>query len=156
MGVTSSQFTRHNRHSSNMSDTLFLLDMLRFANQEKLRARKDEMIQSMAMEQKRKTEEAKKFGHATVSNHGGFVGVDQLSKHSNQGAKQQNFQQKRDKENRLEESKPQSMNQDSEMFILGLLKEQRQEEYNRDRENQISEKSVGCVSDRRCMEKFEN
>ena len=55
------------------------------------------MIQSMAMEQKRKTEEAKKFGikkiemlklridismflgHASVSNHGGFVGVDQLS-----------------------------------------------------------------------------
>ena len=34
----------------------------RFANQEKLRARKDALIQDMAMAQKKKTEEAKKTG----------------------------------------------------------------------------------------------
>merc|ERR1711953_532429 len=44
-----------------MSDTLFLLDMLRLANQEKVRAKKDERIHDMAMEQKKKMEEAKKI-----------------------------------------------------------------------------------------------
>jgi len=62
-----------------MSDTLFLLDMLRNSNQEKIRAQKDAMILDMAMEQKRKMQEAKKPGSKTYSNAGGFIGVDQLA-----------------------------------------------------------------------------
>ena len=60
------------------------------------------------------------------------------------------------------------------MFILGLLKEQRQEEVYRERINQewifkiilnlafnkyqlqISEESLGCVSDEKCLKMFEN
>merc|ERR1712156_952045 len=117
----------------NMSDTLFLLDMLRNSNQEKIRAQKDAMILDMAMEQKRKMQEAKKPGSKTYSNPGGFIGVDQLA-----------------------EGNPSMMTQDSEMFILGLLKEQRQEEIYKERVQQISEESLGCVSDENCLKKFGN
>merc|ERR1712156_1178414 len=117
----------------NMSDTLFLLDMLRNSNQEKIRAQKDAMILDMAMEQKRKMQEAKKPGSKTYSNAGGFIGVDQLAK-----------------------GNPSMMTQDSEMFILGLLKEQRQEEIYKERVQQISEESLGCVSDENCLKKFGN
>merc|ERR1712203_571691 len=66
-----------------MSDTLFLLDMLRLANQEKIRAKKDEKIHDLAMEQKKRMEEAKKSGTPNFSGStGGFVGIDQLTKSS--------------------------------------------------------------------------
>merc|ERR1711978_68122 len=105
-----------------MSDTLFLLDM--------------------AMEQKRKMQETKKPGSKTYSNAGGFIGVDQLAK----GNSTKQSVVKRTKQRDAEEN-PSMMTQDSEMFILGLLKEQRQEEIYKERVQQISEESVGCVSD---------
>merc|ERR1711936_415623 len=71
---------RNKRNNSRMSDTLFLLDMLRLANQEKMRAKKDEKIHDMAMEQKRRMEGAKKSGTSNFSaSTGGFVGIDQLT-----------------------------------------------------------------------------
>merc|ERR1712165_258598 len=153
----------------NMSDTLFLLDMLRNSNQEKIRAQKDAMILDMAMEQKRKMQEAKKPGSKTYSNAGGFIGVDQLASsktYSNAGgfigvdqlAKGNSTKQsvvKKTKQRDAEEN-PSMMTQDSEMFILGLLKEQRQEEIYKERVQQISEESLGCVSDENCLKKFGN
>merc|ERR1711874_395796 len=80
-----------------MSDTLFLLDMLRLANQEKVRAKKDEKIHDMAMEQKKKMEEAKKSGITNYSGStGGFVGIDRLTK-SSSNAKHHNVATKRSK-----------------------------------------------------------
>merc|ERR1712038_2125981 len=152
----------------NMSDTLFLLDMLRNSNQEKIRAQKDAMILDMAMEQKRKMQEAKKPGSKTYSNAGGFIGVDQLASsktYSNAGgfigvdqlARNSTKQSvvKKTKQRDAEEN-PSMMTQDSEMFILGLLKEQRQEEIYKERVQQISEESLGCVSDENCLKKFGN
>merc|ERR1712242_319209 len=135
----------------NMSDTLFLLDMLRNSNQEKIRAQKDAMILDMAMEQKRKMQEAKKPGSKTYSNAGGFIGVDQLAK----GNSTKQSVVKKTKQRDAEEN-PSMMTQDSEMFILGLLKEQRQEEIYKERVQQISEESLGCVSDENCLKKFGN
>merc|ERR1712165_576325 len=135
----------------NMSDTLFLLDMLRNSNQEKIRAQKDAMILDMAMEQKRKMQEAKKPGSKTYSNAGGFIGVDQLAK----GNSTKQSVAKKTKQRDAEEN-PSMMTQDSEMFILGLLKEQRQEEIYKERVQQISEESLGCVSDENCLKKFGN
>merc|ERR1712156_198930 len=135
----------------NMSDTLFLLDMLRNSNQEKIRAQKDAMILDMAMEQKRKMQEAKKPGSKTYSNPGGFIGVDQLAK----GNSTKQSVAKKTKQRDAEEN-PSMMTQDSEMFILGLLKEQRQEEIYKERVQQISEESLGCVSDENCLKKFGN
>merc|ERR1712073_65250 len=135
----------------NMSDTLFLLDMLRNSNQEKIRAQKDAMILDMAMEQKRKMQEAKKPGSKTYSNAGGFIGVDQLAK----GNSTKQSVVKKTKQRDSEEN-PSMMTQDSEMFILGLLKEQRQEEIYKERVQQISEESLGCVSDENCLKKFGN
>merc|ERR1712073_293263 len=134
----------------NMSDTLFLLDMLRNSNQEKIRAQKDAMILDMAMEQKRKMQEAKKPGSKTYSNAGGFIGVDQLAK----GNSTKQSVVKKTKQRDAEENP--SITQDSEMFILGLLKEQRQEEIYKERVQQISEESLGCVSDENCLKKFGN
>merc|ERR1712039_557606 len=117
----------------NMSDTLFLLDMLRNSNQEKIRAQKDAMILDMAMEQKRKMQEAKRpEGNSTKQS---------VVKKTKQ---------------RDAEENPSMMTQDSEMFILGLLKEQRQEEIYKERVQQISEESLGCVSDENCLKKFGN
>jgi len=63
-----------------MTDTLFMLDMLRLSNEKKLRAQKDAMILDMAMEKKKKMEEAKKSGSNSYSyNSGGFVGVNKLT-----------------------------------------------------------------------------
>merc|ERR1712061_250037 len=135
----------------NMSDTLFLLDMLRNSNQEKIRAQKDAMILDMAMEQKRKMQEAKKPGSKTYSNAGGFIGVDQLAK----GNSTKQSVVKKMKQRDAEEN-PSMMTQDSEMFILGLLKEQRQEEIYKERVQQISEESLGCVSGENCLKKFGN
>merc|ERR1712079_550213 len=134
----------------NMSDTLFLLDMLRNSNQEKIRAQKDAMILDMAMEQKRKMQEAKKPGSKTYSNAGGFIGVDQLARNSTKQSVVKKTKQRDAEEN------PSMMTQDSEMFILGLLKEQRQEEIYKERVQQISEESLGCVSDENCLKKFGN
>merc|ERR1711874_542126 len=140
-----------------MSDTLFLLDMLRLANQEKVRAKKDEKIHDMAMEQKKKMEEAKKSGIPNYSGStGGFVGIDRLTK-SSSNAKHHNVATKRSKiEDEVDETPANTKMQDGEMFILGLLKEQRQEEVDRERFNQISEESLGCVSDEKCLKMFEN
>merc|ERR1712227_826648 len=136
-----------------MSDTLFLLDMLRNANQDKIRAKKDALILDMAMEQKKKMAEGKMSGGRSTSySTGGFVGVDQLTKSGNHP--KSNMKKIRHEE--MEENPSTVKTQDSEMFILGLLKEQRQEEIYKEREKQISEESVGCVSDEKCMRKFQN
>merc|ERR1712048_956441 len=139
-----------------MSDTLFLLDMLRLANQEKVRAKKDEKIHDMAMEQKKRMEEAKKSGIPNYSGStGGFVGIDQLTKSSSNA--RHNVAIKKSKiEDEMDETPANTKLQDGEMFILGLLKEQRQEEVYRERFNQISEESLGCVSDEKCLKMFEN
>merc|ERR1712113_389703 len=149
MGIQSKYFVSNTIR--NMSDTLFLLDMLRNSNQEKIRAQKDAMILDMAMEQKRKMQEAKKPGSKTYSNAGGFIGVDQLAK----GNSTKQSVVKKTKQRDAEEN-PSMMTQDSEMFILGLLKEQRQEEIYKERVQQISEESLGCVSDENCLKKFGN
>merc|ERR1712109_147296 len=143
---------RNKRNNSRMSDTLFLLDMLRLANQEKMRAKKDEKIHDMAMEQKRRMEGAKKSGTSNFSaGTGGFVGIDQLTKSSSSNPKPIK------KSKQIEDEPPSNTKmQDGEMFILGLLKEQRQEEAYKERVNQISEESLGCVSDEKCLKMFEN
>merc|ERR1712156_720512 len=143
---------RNKRNNSRMSDTLFLLDMLRLANQEKMRAKKDEKIHDMAMEQKRRMEGAKKSGTSNFSaGTGGFVGIDQLTKSSSSNPKPIK------KSKQIEDETPSNTKmQDGEMFILGLLKEQRQEEAYKERVNQISEESLGCVSDEKCLKMFEN
>merc|ERR1712110_406228 len=139
-----------------MSDTLFLLDMLRLANQEKVRAKKDEKIHDMAMEQKKRMEEAKKSGIPNYSGStGGFVGIDQLTK-SSSNARHSVATKKSKIEDEVDETPANTKLQDGEMFILGLLKEQRQEEVYRERFNQISEESLGCVSDEKCLKMFEN
>merc|ERR1712141_3701 len=139
-----------------MSDTLFLLDMLRLANQEKVRAKKDEKIHDMAMEQKKRMEEAKKSGTPNFSGStGGFVGIDQLTK-SSSNARHNVVNKKSKIEDEMDETPTSTKLQDGEMFILGLLKEQRQEEVYRERVNQISEESLGCVSDEKCLKMFEN
>merc|ERR1712110_194603 len=138
------------KEKSTMSDTLFLLDMLRLANQEKMRAKKDEKIHDMAMEQKRRMEGAKKSGTSNFSaSTGGFVGIDQLTKSSSSNPKPIK------KSKQIEDETPSNTKmQDGEMFILGLLKEQRQEEAYKERVNQISEESLGCVSDEKCLKMF--
>merc|ERR1712110_31178 len=141
------------KEKSTMSDTLFLLDMLRLANQEKMRAKKDEKIHDMAMEQKRRMEGAKKSGTSNFSaGTGGFVGIDQLTKSSGSNPKH-SLPIKKSKQ--IEDETPSNTKmQDGEMFILGLLKEQRQEEAYKERVNQISEESLGCVSDEKCLKMF--
>jgi len=138
-----------------MSDTLFLLDMLRLSNEKKLREQKDAKILDMAMEKKRKMEEAKKTGSISYSyNSGGFVGVNQLTK--NQGSKNKHQYSRKSRDNEEEDASSVKTGQDSEMIILGLFREQRQEELYKDRVNQISEESLGCVSDQKCLKRFEN
>lgn len=132
-----------------------MLDMLRLSNEKKLRAQKDAMILDMAMEKKKKMEEAKKSGSNSYSyNSGGFVGVNKLTK--NKGSEENRQQFSRKSRPHEDEEAGGVKNQDSEMIILGLFREQRQEEIYKDRVNQISEESLGCVSDQKCLRKFEN
>jgi len=124
------------------------------SNEKKLRAQKDAKILDMAMEKKRKMEEAKKSGSNSYSyNSGGFVGVNQLTKNTGSQSKPQYSRKLRTDE---EEDTGSVRTQDNEMIILGLFREQRQEELYKDRVNQISEESLGCVSDQKCLKKFEN
>merc|ERR1711976_1150271 len=116
------------------------------------RAKKDAIILDMAMEQKKKIEESKKTGCSkTYSNSGGFVGIDQLTK-----GRQSNFTTKKSKSSQNSEDPPTVPTQDSEMFILGLLKEQRQEAVYKERVNMISEESLGCVGDENSQKTFGN
>merc|ERR1712079_996595 len=98
-------------------------------------------------EQKRRMEGAKKSGTSNFSaGTGGFVGIDQLTKSSSSNPKPIK------KSKQIEDETPSNTKmQDGEMFILGLLKEQRQEEAYKERVNQISEESLGCVSDEKCL-----
>merc|ERR1712233_222519 len=107
----------------------------------------------MAMEQKKKLEESKKSGcNKSYSHSGGFVGIDQLTK-----GRQSNFASKKSqKSSQYSEETPTVHTQDSEMFILGLLKEQRQEAVYKERVNMISEESVGCVGDENSQKTFGN
>ena len=103
---------------------------------------------------------------------GGFVGVNQLTSEKwrkcnfknifilfllieNQGS-QGKHQPTRKSRASEEEDAGSVKTQDNEMIILGLFREQRQEELYKDRVNQISEESLGCVSDKNCLKKFEN
>merc|ERR1719336_1860038 len=82
-------------------------------------------------------EGAKKSGTSNFSaGTGGFVGIDQLTKSSSSNPKH-SLPMKKSKQ--IEDETPSSTKmQDGEMFILGLLKEQRQEEAYKERVNQRS------------------
>merc|ERR1712032_1572856 len=111
------------------------------SNEKKLRAQKDAKILDMAMEKKRKMEEAKKSGSNSYSyNSGGFVGVNQLTKNKGSQSKPQ-YSRKSRTDDEVDDGSVRT--QDNEMIILGLFREQRQEELYKDRVNQISEESLG-------------
>eukprot|EP00092_Neocalanus_flemingeri_P008107 GFUD01008747.1.p1 GENE.GFUD01008747.1~~GFUD01008747.1.p1 ORF type:complete len:145 (-),score=74.89 GFUD01008747.1:334-768(-) len=137
--------------SAGKMDTMFILDMMRLANQEKMREKKDAMILEMALQQKKKVEQGKKEGSSSYSyNMGGFVGINQLAK--GDGPK---WVPNKKKQQVPEEEEQHVVSSDNEMFILGLLKEQSQEERDKERIEQISEESVACASDKKYMERFE-
>merc|ERR1711974_315295 len=110
---------------------------------------------AMAMEQKARTQ-AVKDGRALPSSslhsNGGYMGIPQPTKIDGpkwgQGKR-------RAREEKEEGKSGISQMQDNEMFILGLLKEQRQEEKDRCGGQQISEEALGCASDEKAMQKFE-
>jgi len=134
-------------------DTFFIMDMMRLKNQEEVRAKKEAKILAMAMEQKARTQ-AVKDGRALPSSslhsNGGYMGIPQPTKNEGQKWGQGKRRQREEKE----EGKS-GISQDNEMFILGLLKEQRQEEKDRFGGQQISEEALGCASDEKAMQKFE-
>merc|ERR1712150_77505 len=132
-------------------DTLFILDMMRLNNQEKMREKKDARIKEMAMQQKKKMEQTKKGDSRTCSyNSGGFVGINKLIK--GDGPK---WVHNKKKQEVLATEDTHVMTSDNELFILGLLKEQRQEEKDKERVDQVSESSLACASDTKYREKFE-
>merc|ERR1719367_2565504 len=131
------------------------MDMMRLKNQEEVRAKKEAKILAMAMEQKARAQ-AVKDGRAVpnVSTHssGGYMGIHQDTK--SEGPKW-GGQGKRRTRKEKQDGKS-GISQDNEMFILGLLKEQRQEEKDRCGGNcKISEEALGCASDEKAMQKFE-
>eukprot|EP00091_Calanus_sinicus_P003967 TRINITY_DN14154_c0_g1_i1.p1 TRINITY_DN14154_c0_g1~~TRINITY_DN14154_c0_g1_i1.p1 ORF type:complete len:146 (+),score=56.26 TRINITY_DN14154_c0_g1_i1:194-631(+) len=143
--------------SQNMSesggkmDTLFILDIMRLANQEQMREKKDARIKEMAMQQKKKKEQTKKDDSRTYSyNSGGFVGINMLRK--GDGPK---WVPNKKKQEVTSTEDAHVMTSDNELFILGLLKEQRQEEKDKERMEQVSESSLACASDKKNREKFE-
>jgi len=126
--------------------TLFIMDLLRQKREKALREQKDQMILKMAMEQKKKMEQKKS---SSTSFTGGFMGVGALTKGT--GPKWTPSRRRKQPE---ESSEHPSVQSDNEMFILGLLKEQRQEI--RDRESQeVIEQSLECASNENYMKKFE-
>merc|ERR1719483_415578 len=81
----------------------------------------DEMILQMALKQKKKVQQAKKGGSTTHSyNSGGVVGINQLAK--GDGPK---WVPHKKKQQVSDDEEKQVVSSDNEMFILGLLKEQR-------------------------------
>ena len=94
----------------------------------------------------------------------------------NQGTQNKHQYSRKSRNNEEEDASSVKTGQDSEMIILGLFREQRQEELYKDRVNQvrltqimshicqifikyvfqISEESLGCVSDQKCLKRFEN
>merc|ERR1712228_348342 len=89
-------------------------------------------------------------GSSYTYSSGGFVGIGNLTK--GEGPKWVPHKKKQQTE---DEEKNENVSADTEMFILGLLKEQRQEEKDRQRMELISETSVACASDKKDLEKFE-
>jgi len=134
-------------------DTFFIMDMMRLKNQEEVRAKKEAKILAMAMEQKARAQ-AVKDGRAVpnVSTHssGGYMGIPQATK--SEGPKWGGQGKRRTREEKQDGKS--GISQDNEMFILGLLKEQRQEEKDRCG-GKISEEALGCASDEKAMQKFE-
>merc|ERR1719266_2868196 len=88
---------------------------------------------------------------SSAHNNGGYMGIPQPTK--NEGQKWTQGK-RRAREEKEDEGKS-GISQDNEMFILGLLKEQRQEEKDRCGGQQISEEALGCASDEKAMQKFE-
>eukprot|EP00090_Calanus_glacialis_P013346 TRINITY_DN2198_c0_g1_i1.p1 TRINITY_DN2198_c0_g1~~TRINITY_DN2198_c0_g1_i1.p1 ORF type:complete len:147 (-),score=61.85 TRINITY_DN2198_c0_g1_i1:80-520(-) len=138
--------------SGGKMDTLFILDMMRLANQDQMREKKDARIIEMAMQQKKKKLEQTKKGSSTTYsyNSGGFVGINKLRK--GDGPK---WVPNKKKQEVTSTEESHIMTSDNELFILGLLKEQRQEEKDKERIDQISESSLACASDMKNREKFE-
>jgi len=126
--------------------TLFIMDLLRQKREKALRQKKDEMILKMALEQKKKMSN-KNQDQSNRYSSGGFIGIAGLTKNAG-GRKVQQAKEKSDEDEHV------AIKSDNEMFILGLLKEQRQEKMDKERK-EICEKSLGCASDENSRRKFE-
>jgi len=130
-------------------DTFFILDMMRLANQDKVREKKDAKIRQMAMQQKEK-QASKGRGSTHSYSSGGFVGINSLAKGG-----EPKWAPTTRKQIVSAEEETHVVTSDNEMFILGLLKEQRQEEKDKKRFDQISEHSLACASEKKDLQKFE-
>merc|ERR1719483_1692323 len=90
---------------------------MRLAKQDELREKKDAKIKQMAMQQKKKVEQAKMGVSMHSYSSGGFVGINNLAKGDGPkwipGTKKQ--------EVAAEEEEAHVITSDNEMFILGLL-----------------------------------
>merc|ERR550519_1844390 len=123
------------------------MDLLRQKREKALRQKKDEMILKMALEQKKKMSNKTQDQNNRYTSSGGFIGIAGLTKNAG-GRKVQHTKEKAGEDEHV------TIKSDNEMFILGLLKEQRQEKMDKERK-EISEESLGCASDENSRRKFE-
>merc|ERR1719348_2599318 len=101
------------------------MNLMRMQKIEEKRKKKDELIRHMALEQKQKqkNQTSEKASHCHGYT-GGFAGIHQQS--SNTAKKWS--PPKRKQLNEEEKENQKSSTQDTELFILGMLKEQRRHE----------------------------
>jgi len=128
--------------------TLFLMDLLRQKTEKERRIKKDEIIRQMALEQKQRKEQGKAKSTSYPSM-GGFVGIDKLT-----GEGPKSIHARKKKEQSEEEMNP-NIKGDNQMFILGLLQEQNQQQKHKEKQ-EVNESSVLCASDEDQIKKFCN
>jgi len=125
--------------------TLFIMDLVRQKREKAMREKKDAMILQMALAQKEKMAQKNKESNVR-SFSGGFVGINQLKTGTPVWTPR--------KKQREEEKTPEhhTAQSENELFILGLLKEQKQQLKNKEK---VSEESLACASDAVYRQKFE-
>jgi len=137
--------------ASNTDGTLFLMDLLRQKTEKARREKKDEVIRRMALEQKQRKEQGIPKT-TTYPSMGGFVGINALK---GDGSKISTpYRKRKEQPPTVEEEKTHAQG-DTQMFIMGLLQEQSQQQ--RDREHlEVNEKSLLCPSDESQFKNFCN